>query len=38
MTDHFFAPPGEIDLLITDAQGAEFCKSNAMKGMNKIIA
>ena len=33
VTDHFFAKPGEIDLLITDAQGAEFCKSGSMKGM-----
>ena len=37
MTDHFFAKPGEIDLLITDAQGAEFCKSNAMKGMKVSV-
>lgn len=33
MTDHFFAKPGEIDLLITDAQGAEFCESSIMKEM-----
>ena len=37
MTDHFFAKPGDIDLLITDAQGREFCKSAAMKRMKVVV-
>jgi DeoR/GlpR family transcriptional regulator of sugar metabolism len=38
ITDHFFAKPSEIDMLITDSQGADFCKSAAMKGMKSRIA
>lgn len=37
MTDHFFAKPSEIDLVITDPKGADFCKSAAMKGMKVEI-
>ncbi len=38
MTDHFFAKPSEIDLLITDAKGADFCKSSAMRKMKVEVA
>ena len=37
-TDHFFAKPSDIDLFITDANGADFCKSAAMKGMKTQVA
>lgn len=37
-TDHFFAKPKEIDLFITDSQGADFCKSAAMRGIRVEIA
>lgn len=37
VTDHFFAKPSEIDLLITDELGADFCKSAAMKGMEVSV-
>lgn len=36
-TDHFFAKPKEIDLFITDPQGADFCKSAAMRGIRVEI-
>lgn len=38
MTDNFFVKPSEIDLFITDSQGADFFKSAAMKEMNVEIA
>lgn len=38
VTDHFFAKPSDIDLFITDSEGADFCKSGAMKGMKVEIA
>ncbi|QTN31086.1 DeoR/GlpR transcriptional regulator [Akkermansiaceae bacterium] len=38
VTDHFFAKPSEIDLFITDAKGADFCKSAALKGVRCEVA
>jgi len=34
MTDHFFVKPEEIDLLVTDAGGAGYCRKLALKGIS----
>ncbi|MDP4625915.1 MAG: DeoR/GlpR family DNA-binding transcription regulator [Akkermansiaceae bacterium] len=33
VTDNYFAKPADIDVLITDKEGAAFCKTPAMKKM-----
>jgi len=32
-TDHYFVRPDQIDLLVTDAGGADYCRKGKLKGI-----